>query len=50
MIQFLSENSKTITIGIVIIFSLYLLFFGGGLIQTIFDIGKQIGRAIAQWN
>lgn len=49
MIQFLNKNRKFITIGIIIIFSLYLLLFGGGLIQTIFDIGNQVGRALAKW-
>lgn len=27
----------------------YVLFFGGSLVQSIFEIGRQVGTALAHW-
>lgn len=49
MLKFLSEYNKIIKTSLLIFILGYLLFFSGGLVQTIFDIGKQVGSALAQW-
>ena len=48
MLQFLSEN-KIVTSILLIGLVVYLLFFGGSVVQSIFEIGRQVGKAIAQW-
>lgn len=49
MLKFLSEYNKVIKTSLLIFIVGYLLFFGGGLVQIIFDIGKQVGSALVQW-
>lgn len=48
MFQFLNENKKVHSIFFIALV-VYLAFFGGSLIQSIFEIGRQVGTALAQW-
>ncbi|MFJ1628422.1 hypothetical protein [Marinilactibacillus psychrotolerans] len=34
---------------VVVLLVTYLLFFGGSLVQSIFEIGRQVGKALAYW-
>lgn len=48
MLQFISENKLVYSI-LIIGLILYLLFFGGTLIQSVFEVGRQVGKSLAQW-
>lgn len=48
MLQFLSKN-KIVNSVLLTAIVVYLLFFGGSLVQSIFEIGRQVGKALAYW-